>query len=471
MKLYFEIIKLLFNKYIRHLKNGIVIKKFCEKMGVVYIKLAQILATQNFGEIFTEEDRILLSSLCDNCNVISFSKIKGIIEKEYGKNIDEIFLSIEDRPIGAASISQVHKAILKNGDIVAVKVKRNDITNGIKKEIKRIKKLMYRFGKFVKFSNFIGGEKGLNLYLSWIYQESDFKQEIENIKTYKEFLDSVNGKVEGIKDIKVPKLYEDLCTDNIIVMEYIDSNTINRMPLTEENSKKISDGINSYLKASFFALFYDKKIIFHGDPHSGNIYIDNDGNIGFLDMGLIFELSEEDLKLIKEFFFSAYTGNHEKMYTLLIPYGKMDDKKKSLFKEDIKQFCYNIKEKSVTSYFTDMINICLSYDFSPPTFLFCMAKAFVCLNGINEFSNNIKTAPDLLKGQIIDYFVKREISDFKNVLESSVKITPEFFINTCKYGIVESISKSIISLDKLSDNLKNSLEHLKEALNVIQPVN
>lgn len=267
MKLYFEILKLLFNKYIRRQKTGIAIKKFCEKMGVVYIKFAQILATQNFGELFTEEDRLELSGICDNCNVIDFSKIKDIIEKEYCKSIDEIFISIDEEPIGAASISQVHRAVLKNGDVVAVKVKRKDITNGVEKDIKRIKKLMYRFGKFVKFGNFIGGENALNLYLEWIYQETDFIHEIQNIKTYQEFSDSVNGKVENTKNIKVLKLYDDLCTENIIVMEYINSKTINKLELTEENSDKISVAINSYIKASFYALFNDKKIVFHGDPH------------------------------------------------------------------------------------------------------------------------------------------------------------------------------------------------------------
>ena len=76
MKLYFEIVKLLFNKYVRRRNTGVVIKEFCEKMGVVYIKFAQILATQNYGNLFTEEDRQLLSSICDDVNPISFEKIK-----------------------------------------------------------------------------------------------------------------------------------------------------------------------------------------------------------------------------------------------------------------------------------------------------------------------------------------------------------------------------------------------------------
>lgn len=470
MKLYIEIIKLLFNKYIRRQKTSVVIRKFCEKMGIVYIKLAQILATQNFGEIFTEEDRLELSSICDNCNLIEFSKIKKVIEKEYCKNIDEIFKSVDIEPLGCASISQVHKGVLKNGDIVAIKVKRKDITNGIEKNIKRIKSLMYRFGKFVKFGNFIGGENALNLYLEWIYQEIDFVHEVYNIKTYQEFVDSINGKVEDTKYIKVPKLYENLCTENIIVMEYIESKTINNMKLTDKNNKKISVAINSYIKSSFYALFNDKKIVFHGDPHGGNIYIDDDGNIGFLDMGLIFVLSDEDSKLTRNFFFLAYTKNYNRLYEMLVPYGKMNDKQKEMFKQDVISYCKNLEEKNVTAYFTDMMNICLKYEFLPPKFLFCMAKAFICLNGISNFSKNTTAATDLLKEQILEYYVKRGINDIKEILINGIKITPDFIDNTIKHGIYSSIVKSSLSLSLLNKNFKTSLEHLKEVIDVVIPI-
>lgn len=470
MKLYFEILKLLFNKYIRRQKTGVAIRKFCENMGVVYIKFAQILATQNFGEIFTEEDRVELSSICDNCNVIEYSKIKELIEKEYGKNIYEIFTSIDEKQIGAASISQVHRAVLKNGDVVAVKVKRRDITDGIEKDIKRIKKLMYRFGKFVKFGNFIGGENALNLYLEWIYQETDFIHETKNIKTYQEFANSVNGKVKDTKDIKVPKLYEDLCTENIIVMEYIESKTINKMEPSNENNDKISIAINSYIKSSFYALFNDKKIVFHGDPHGGNIYVDNDGNIGFLDMGLLFILSAEDAKLTKDFFFLAYTHNYDKLYEMLVPYGKMNDKQKEMFRKDVILYCENLKEKNVTAYFTDMMNVCLKYEFLPPKFLFCMAKAFVCLNGINGFSKNITIATDLLKEQVMEYYVRRGINDIKEILINGIKITPEFVDNTIRNGIYNGITNSILSINSLNDNFKTSLVHLKEIFDVVLPI-
>ena len=163
--MFFQVIKLLFNKFIRRKKTGVVIKEFSEKMGVVYIKLAQILATQNFGNLFTEEDRILISGICDDINIISFEEIKKVIENEYGKRIEDIFISIDETPVGAASISQVHHAVLKTGEEVAVKVKRKDVTDTMEHDIKFIKNVIHRFGKIVKFKNIKGGDKALEMNL------------------------------------------------------------------------------------------------------------------------------------------------------------------------------------------------------------------------------------------------------------------------------------------------------------------
>ena len=78
--------------------------EFSEKMGVVYIKVAQILAMQNVGEIFTEADRQKLVQICDHCNPIPFTKIQKILRQEYGENWSDKFASIDEKPLGSASI-------------------------------------------------------------------------------------------------------------------------------------------------------------------------------------------------------------------------------------------------------------------------------------------------------------------------------------------------------------------------------
>lgn len=467
MKLYAQMIKLLFKKFILKKNNGIVIKDFSKEMGVVYIKLAQILATQNFGNLFTEEDRKMLSSICDDCNPISYDEIEEILKQEYGTDLNNIFSFIDKTPVGSASVSQVHRAILKTGEEVAIKVRRKDITKTIDKDIKRIKNIIHRFGKIVNFSNFTGGDHALDLYLDWIKQETDFQHEKENIKTYQNFANNVNGKVSGTKLIKVPKLYEEYCTDNIIVMEFIKTKTVNKIALTEENKDKITTALNSYIRSSFWAMFNDKPIVFHGDPHSGNICIDENGDICFLDMGLLCVLSDEDATLCRKFFLTAYSGNYEKLYDMLVIYGDMSEEKKASFKNDCRRYCTEIKEKDVTYYFMNMVNICLNYEFVPPNFLFNMAKAFVCLNGISNFCGNKCTCIELLQEQTIEFMVKRSLKDCKGIVIDSLNIAPKALENTFQYGLVNTIAK-VSTSSELRKDVRSSLENLREMLDLVK---
>lgn len=468
MKLYFEIIRLLINKYIKHYENGKAMRILCEHMGIAYIKLAQILATQNYNNLFTEEDRKLLSSICDNCNPIPFETIQKILKIEYNSNLDNLFIAIDSNPIGSASISQVHKAILKNGDVVAIKIKRKDIVNNIHKDIEQMRKIVNRFGRLFQFNNFIGKDRALDLYIKWIYEETDFEHEKGNIKLYQEFANNVNGQVSKTKNIKVPKIYEELCTENIIVMEYIDYKTINKLELNETNKEKITTAINSYLKLSFNALLSDKPIIFHGDPHGGNIYIDKDGNIGFLDMGLLFKLSKDNAEMVKQLFLNAYLGNYDKLLELLMPYAQINDNEQEKFKQDIKKYCLEVKTKDITCYFTDVINICIKYEFLPPDFLFYMAKSLICLNGINKFSNNQISGQELLKDQAIEFFINRSCKDCKNLIVHSVKVAPIILKRVFQNGIANGLTEEANNIEMLHSNLTMTLNNFREMLTLFE---
>lgn len=469
MKLYVQLIKLLFNKFILRKNNGIVIKSFSEKMGIVYIKLAQVLATQNFGHLFTEEDRQMLSSICDNCNPIGYEEIEEILKKEYGPDFESRFRFIDPKPVGSASVSQVHRAVLKTGEEVAIKIKRRDVTKTMEGDIKRIRKLVHRFGKFVHFSNLTGSDHALDMYLEWIQQEMDFIHERENIRTYQGFADSVNGKANGTKKIKVPKLYEDYCTENIIVMEYIKTPTVNKLELTDENKDRIATALNSYIRSSFWAFFHDKPVIFHGDPHSGNICIDEEGNICFLDMGLLFVMSDRDTELCRKFFLTVYSGNYEKLYDLLVVYGNMSEEQKKSFKEDCRKYCEGIisRKEELTYYFIDMVNACVNYELVPPNFLFNMAKAFVCLNGISNFSDNKCSARELLHDQILEFLIKRSLRDCKGIIVDSLHIAPGALKNISRYGLVRTIAQ-VANNSVVRKDIDESIENLKEILDLIK---
>lgn len=467
MKLYVEALKLLFKKLILRRNTGEVVKEFAEKMGIVYIKLAQILSTQNYGNLFTEKDRELLSSICDDIKPISFEEIEMTLKEEYGNNYSNMFQYIEKEPIGSASVSQVHKAVLKTGEEVVLKVKRKDIGETIKSDIERIRGIIHRFGRIVKLGNYTGGDFALDLYMKWIKEETDFRHEVENIKAYKNFADTVNNKVEGTKSIKIPKIYEEFCTDNVIVMEYINAPTINKMELTEENKEKIRSAMNSYIKSSFWALFNDKQIVFHGDPHSGNICVDEEENIYFLDMGLLCIMSDSDAKLCRKLFLAAYTGNYENMFNLVSSFGNLCEEDKKKLREDCKHYSLNIKGKELTYYFVDMINICYKYEIVPPAFLFSMVKTFMCLNGIGKFCDNEVLGKDLLREQVTEFMIKRSLEDCKGIVVDSIKLAPRIFEDTMKYGLVRTISKVSANSDLRTDIIR-SLENLKEMIEMMK---
>lgn len=466
MKLYFEILKLLFGKLILRRSNGELIRNFAEHMGIVYIKMAQMLATQNFGDLFTEDDRQMLSRICDDCNPISFTEVTTILQREYGARFNQIFATIDETPVGSASVSQVHRAVLKTGEEVAIKIKRQDVASTIDKDIKTIQKLIHRFGKFVKFRNFAGSDHALELYLDWIRQETDFTHERSNIKTYQAFADNVNGRIRGTRRIRIPKLYDEFCTENIIVMEFVKFPTINKLPLTTENKTKITEAFNSYIKASFWALFNDQPIAFHGDPHSGNICIDDAGDIWFIDMGLLCTLSDQNAKYCRNFFLTAYVGNYKKLYNELVVYGNMNDQQKQNFKADCQRYCAAVHEKEVTYYFIDMVNICLNYEIVPPNFLFNMAKAFVCLNGISNFTGNTHAARDLLAAQTIEFLCKRSLQDCQNFITKNIQLIPQTLSNMLAQGPINAFSQLVFHC-QLQQDAKNSLDHLHEAIDLI----
>ncbi len=472
MKLYLELLKAGWRKYVLRQPTGTVIRKFSTSMGLVYIKFAQILATQKFGRIFTEADRKLLSGVCDDLPPVSFRQIEQSLNAEYGHDWRRFFRKIEDHPVGSASISQVHRAWLKNGAMVAVKVKRRDVAQKVEHDLHQLRRLVHLFGRWAGFCNFEGGDVALEMLLTWIQQEVDFTHEAKNIQAYQNFADTVNGQVEDCVRIVLPKLYAELCTPNILVMEFIEAQTLNQLELTQENRQKAIKGLNSYIKLSFWALLHDQSVIFHGDPHGGNIYFDEQGNIGFLDMGLMFNLGTEDCALTRQFFLTAYSRKSDKLYATLAGYGKLNESEQQKFLQDCQTYCNQIQQKNVTYYFTDMINICLKYEFVPPRFLFCMAKAFICLNGITVFTDNQICATELLQAQIAEYLVRRSFHDCRQLAQDGAScltaVDLKSWDNLSDWdNLAQCVTSAAMKSSKFTTDLATAKEHFLEALDLI----
>ncbi len=469
MRLYWCSLQMLFKKFILRQNTGKVIRDFATKMGVVYIKFAQILAMQNIGTVFAETDRQQLLQICDSCNPMPFSKIRKILQQEYGQNYSDRFQYIDPIPLGSASVSQVHRGILKDGTEVAIKIKRPDITYNVERDVRQIRKLIHRFGRFAHFRNLFGGDNALECYLDWIYQEVDFSNEQRNLQRYQDFANSVNGKIPDVKTkIVVPQLYLEYSTPNIIVMEYISVPTINQLELNSANKQKIIQAKNDYIRLSFYALFHQLPVVFHGDPHGGNIYIDYDNNIGFLDMGLIFEFSREETDWTRALFLSAYTSKVDYIIDLLQKHGKYEDLDWQKLRVDMQNKASQLQNLPVEQFFVEMIGIFTQYNIAVPSFLFKMAKAFLALFGLNTITGGFADTKDLLAAQITEFYILRSCDDAKNILQSILSLAPKFLTATIEGGLVHGLVQEVAELSHFSNQCQSVLKNCQEIFDLLK---
>ena len=260
------------------------LRKTLEELGPTFIKIGQILSTR--VDLFSEDYINELSKLRSNVQELDFNTIQSILFEGYG-NYNNIFSYVEEKPIGSASIAQVHKAKLLNGKDVVLKIKRPGVDLQVVEDFELIKEVIK-----VLHLNSIFKVMDLNLLIDELYKstlnELDFKLEGKNIIEF-----SRNNR--DISTISVPFVLEDLSKDNILVMEYIDGiyiNEVDKLKKSGYNPKNIAKELcSNYIKQAL------EDGLFHADPHSDNILVRNN-SIVFIDWGMVGRLSNKNKDLL-----------------------------------------------------------------------------------------------------------------------------------------------------------------------------
>ncbi len=280
-----EIISILKNS---GLLKGITPKKLHDtmvKLGPTFIKIGQIMS--NRYDLIPAEYCEALANLRANVTPMSYNDVYEILQKEIG-NLDNIFKYISKECIGAASIAQVHRAKLKSGENVAIKVQRKNIYEIMSTDVKLIKRAirLLHINSVFKIMDF---NSVIDELFNVAKEEMDFEIEARNIEEFKE-----NNC--DIIYIDVPKVYENLVTKKVLVMEYIEGTMLS------EKDEILSQGYdleeiglklaNNYIKQALDDGF------FHADPHPNNIVI-RDGKIIFLDLGMMGRLSSRTKEILK----------------------------------------------------------------------------------------------------------------------------------------------------------------------------
>ena len=264
-------------------KIGIKLLNCLIKLGPGYVKLGQALSTR--PDLTGIEINYHLKKLQDDVKPFSGLIAKDIVEKETKSLINDVFISFDQIPIASASVAQVHTGILKNGDKVAVKILKPQIEKLLFNDFKffycvsKCIELFFPKIKRLKLSKTVKVFFNISLIELDLTMEASAADELaENFKNHLNY--------------RIPKIYWDLTTKRILVLEYIEGIKINDISALKKQKHNIEKIIEVSTEVFFLQVFRDG--FFHGDMHPGNIFIDKNGTLVPIDFGIMGRLKNKD---------------------------------------------------------------------------------------------------------------------------------------------------------------------------------
>jgi predicted unusual protein kinase regulating ubiquinone biosynthesis (AarF/ABC1/UbiB family) len=250
--------------------------KDLEKLGPTFIKLGQLLSTR--ADLLPQPYLDSLSRLQDNVQPIAYDEVEKIVSSELGVRISKAFAEFEREPVAAASLSQVHRARLRDGFEVAVKVQRPDIRDQIVDDLESLNEAAKfidahtELGKRYEFQNMLQDLRRSLL------RELDFKLEALHLTTFADNLAEFDR-------IVIPQPIDDFTTSRVLTMSYISGKKITSLSplrLMEIDSTDLADELfRAYLKQMLVDGF------FHADPHPGNVLLTEEDRLALIDLGMI----------------------------------------------------------------------------------------------------------------------------------------------------------------------------------------
>lgn len=253
-----------------------------EDLGPTFMKIGQVLSTRS--EILPQAYCDELSHLQANTIPLPFDEVMAALDAIYGDRRGRIFKSIDPKPLGSASLAQVHKAVLLNGDEVAVKVQRPGVRTVMAQDIDVLRSLVKHLERFVPNDQMLDFHAVVEeLWVAFV-EETDFTREAENLREFA----LLN---RDVAFVSCPEPYLEYCTPDVLVMEYVDGISIRDTEAIVEAGYDLAE-IGDKMMDNYAKQILDDGF-FHADPHPGNIVI-KDGKIVYLDLGIMGRLSSRD---------------------------------------------------------------------------------------------------------------------------------------------------------------------------------
>jgi len=352
---------------VAHRNTGRAIHRLATTMGGAFVKLGQVLGAR--ADVLPPSMVGELRGLHDQVPPRPFAELKGHIERELGRPLDQVFAHVDEQPLAAASLAQVHRARLANGDDVVIKIQYPEARKLFPGDLGSLRRAV----RMVRWLNNKLDLRPLAAELAeFVCLELDFDREADST-------DRVRAAFAGNSSVRVPKVYRDLSTDRLLVLEFLEGTGV-----TQHEALRAA-GVDMRRTAESIADLYCAMIFehgfFHGDPHPGNILVHPDGKtIALLDFGLAKELPPGFADGAAKMIVKGLTGDIDGALEAARSIGFEADGDRAAFGELVQMFMGNYANLSGSG--LDVINATSLKNI--PSHFALIGRAFILLHGVSH---------------------------------------------------------------------------------------
>jgi len=434
-----------------------------EELGPCFIKLGQLLSTR--PDLLPPEYIAALSRLQNTVTPVPGDKITAIIESELGASISELFASFDCQPLAAASMAQVHRAILPDGSEVAVKVQRPGARQRIEIDIEilhEVAQFANRFTPYGKRYGFLQIVRELERSLS---QELDFRQEAESTRL-------IGKQISEFQLLTTPSVYSEYTTRRVLTLSFVHGRQLAEVSREELDSLDAGSIAKALLSAYLKQMVIDG--VFHCDPHPGNIFLADDGRLALMDFGMIgrFDADQKDKIILLLLAFSERLGERvADTYLEMIEIPKDVDRR--AFKQDVSALVSRYHDMSggrmaIGTALLDLTKLAQSHSTPVPTSMTLLGKAMLNLDGTIRVLSPELDPVQLIRDYMLKVMEKRVIGqispgrmfawviDMKRLFENTPRRTDM---------IIDKLANDQLTLRLEVDHLDEAVKSLNRAAN------
>jgi predicted unusual protein kinase regulating ubiquinone biosynthesis (AarF/ABC1/UbiB family) len=285
-----------------------------ERLGPTFIKLGQLLSTR--ADLLPAPYLEALARLQDDVDPFPYADVAGIVQRELGVRLSKAFVRFDEEPIAAASLGQVHRAVLRDGRDVAVKVQRPGVEERVRKDLDALDEVALLLERFSPATRAIDAPRVLDEFRRTILSELDYREEARNLVM-------VAHQLRDFERIVLPLPVDHYTTIRVLTMDYVAGTKITSVSPVEWTEV---DGVA--LGEDLFRAYLQQILVdgvFHADPHPGNVLLTPDHRLALIDLGMVGHLSGLLQERLFRLLLAISEGRGDEAASVILTIGVRDD--------------------------------------------------------------------------------------------------------------------------------------------------